>query len=384
MKLFVPKETRDDERRVALVPESVKKLVKAGITVAVEHDAGAGSFLDDAAYAEAGATVVTEGPASLGQADLVLLVGPPPPAEVDRLRPGAMLLAPLTPTRNLSLVRKLVERKVTAFSTDTIPRISRAQAMDTLSSMASIAGYKAVILAADALPRYFPMLMTAAGTVLPAKVFVIGAGVAGLQAIATGRRLGAVVEATDTRPAVKTEIESLGARFVGVETTEEAQDAGGYAKELTQEFYRKQAELIARHCAAADVVITTALIGGVIAPKLISAEMVDKMKPGSVIVDLAAPGGGNCELTRPGETVMHKGVRILAPLNLPSEVAFHASLLYSRNLTAFVLAFWKNGAFQLDLSDDILKDATVTHDGRVIHGPTARALEKAEKEGAGR
>jgi NAD(P) transhydrogenase subunit alpha len=384
MKLFVPKETRDDERRVALVPESVKKLVKAGITVSVEHDAGAGSFLDDAAYAEAGATVVTEGPASLGQADLVLLVNPPPLAEVDRLRPGAMLLAPLTPTRNLDLVRKLVERKVTAFSTDTIPRISRAQAMDALSSMASIAGYKAVILAADALPRYFPMLMNAAGTVLPAKVFVIGAGVAGLQAIATGRRLGAVVEATDTRPAVKTEIESLGARFVGVETTEEAQDAGGYAKELTQEFYRKQAELIARHCAAADVVITTALIGGVIAPKLISAEMVDRMKPGSVIVDLAAPGGGNCELTKPGETVMHKGVRILAPLNLPSEVAFHASLLYSRNLTAFVLAFWKNGAFQLDLSDDILKDATVTHDGRVIHGPTAKALEKAEKEGAGR
>ncbi len=384
MKLFVPRETRDGERRVALVPESVKKLVKAGMTVVIEHDAGAGSFLDDAAYVEAGASVVTDAPATLAESDLVLLVNPPGPVELDRLRPGAMLLAPLTPTRNLDLVRKLLERRVTAFSTDTIPRISRAQAMDALSSMASIAGYKAVILAADALPRYFPMLMTAAGTVLPAKVFVIGAGVAGLQAIATGRRLGAVVEATDTRPAVKTEIESLGARFVGVETTEEAQDKGGYAKELSQEFYRKQAELIARHCAAADVVITTALIGGVFAPKLISAEMVEKMKAGSVIVDLAAPGGGNCELTKPGETVVHKGVKILAPLNLPSELAFHASLLYSRNLTAFVLAFWKSGAFQLDLSDDILKDATVTHDGRVIHGPTAKALEKAEKEGAGR
>ena len=300
------------------------------------------------------------------------------------MRPGAMLLAPLMPTRNLDLVRALVAHRVTAFSTDAIPRISRAQAMDALSSMASIAGYKAVILAADALPRYFPMLMTAAGTVLPAKVFVIGAGVAGLQAIATARRLGAVVEATDTRPAVKTEIESLGAKYVGVDTSEEAQDKGGYAKELSQEFYRKQGELIARHCAAADVVITTALIGGVTAPKLISAAMVEKMKPGSVIVDLAAPGGGNCELTRPGQTVEHGGVTILAPLNLPSELASHGSLLYSRNLAAFLLAFIKEGAFALDLSDDILREATITHDGKVTHGPTAKALEKSEKEGAPR
>ncbi|MGE5717749.1 MAG: Re/Si-specific NAD(P)(+) transhydrogenase subunit alpha [Acidobacteriota bacterium] len=379
MKLIVPKETRDGERRVALVPESVKKLVKAGVSVTIERDAGAGSFLDDRAYVEAGAAVATDRAASLSEADLVLKVNPPTLDEVDLMRQGAMLLASLTPTRNLDLVRKLIARKVTAFSTDTIPRISRAQAMDSLSSMASIAGYKAVIVAADALPRYFPMLMTAAGTVLPARVFVVGAGVAGLQAIATARRLGAVVEATDTRPAVAVEIESLGAKYVGVEAGEEAQDAGGYARELSQEFYRKQAELIARHCAAADVVITTALIGGVVAPKLITAEMVDRMKPGSVIVDLAAPGGGNCTLTRPGETVEHGGVKILAPLNLPSEVAFHGSLLYSRNLTAFVLAFWKGGAFALDLSDDILKEATITHDGKVIHIPTAQAL---EKEGA--
>ena len=376
MKLIVPRETRDGEKRVALVPESVKKLVKAGISVTIEQDSGAGSFIDDRAYAEAGATVATDLKVSLSEADLVLKVNPPTLDEVDLMRPGAMLLAPLTPTRNLDLVRKLLARKVTAFSTDTIPRISRAQAMDSLSSMASIAGYKAVIMAADALPRYFPMLMTAAGTVLPARVFVIGAGVAGLQAIATARRLGAVVEATDTRPAVRTEIESLGAKYVGVEAGEEAQDAGGYAKELSQEFHRKQAELIAKHCAAADVVITTALIGGVTAPKLITAEMVDRMKPGSVVVDLAATGGGNCTMTRPGETVEHNGVRILAPLNLPSEVAFHGSLLYSRNLTAFVLAFWKGGAFALDLSDDILKEATITHDGKVIHIPTAQALEK--------
>jgi NAD(P) transhydrogenase subunit alpha len=376
MKLIVPRETRDGEKRVALVPESVKKLVKAGISVTIEQDSGAGSFIDDRAYAEAGAAVATDLKASLSEADLVLKVNPPTLDEVDLMRPGAMLLAPLTPTRNLDLVRKLLAHKVTAFSTDTIPRISRAQAMDSLSSMASIAGYKAVIMAADAVPRYFPMLMTAAGTVLPARVFVIGAGVAGLQAIATARRLGAVVEATDTRPAVRTEIESLGAKYVGVEAGEEAQDAGGYAKELSQEFHRKQAELIARHCAAADVVITTALIGGVTAPKLITAEMVDRMKPGSVVVDLAATGGGNCTMTRPGETVEHNGVRILAPLNLPSEVAFHGSLLYSRNLTAFVLAFWKGGAFALDLSDDILKEATITHDGNVIHIPTAQALEK--------
>lgn len=376
MKVFVPKETRAGERRVALVPESVKKLVKTGIAVSVEPGAGGGSFIADEAFLEAGGTLAPGRVAAMSEADLILMVNPPSGDDIAAMRPGAMLLAPLMPTRNLDLVRALAGQKVTAFSTDAIPRIARAQAMDALSSMASIAGYKAVILAADTLPKYFPMLMTAAGTVLPAKVFVIGAGVAGLQAIATARRLGAVVEATDTRPAVKTEIESLGAKFVGVETGEEAQDKGGYAKQLSEDFYRKQAELIGKHCAASDVVITTALIGGVTAPRLITADMVAKMKPGSVIVDLAATGGGNCELTKPGETTEHHGVTILAPLNLPSDVAFHGSLLFSRNLTSFVLAFWKDGAFRLDLSDDILKEATITHDGKVIHGATAQALEK--------
>ena len=376
MKVFVPRETREGERRVALVPESVKKLIQKGAEVIIEGGAGSGSFIDDGAYIKEGASIAAARTDALAEADLVLMVNPPEEADVEAMKPGAMLLAPLSPTRNLPLVRKFLERRITAFSTDTIPRISRAQSMDVLSSMASIAGYKAVIMAADALPKYFPMLMTAAGTVLPAKVFVIGAGVAGLQAIATARRLGAVVEATDTRPAVKTEIESLGAKYVGVETGEEAQDKGGYAKQLSEEFYRKQGELIARHCAASDVVITTALIGGVVAPKLITAEMVEKMRPGSVIVDLSATGGGNCVLTVPGETVDHGGVTILAPLNLPSEMASHGSLLYSRNLTAFVLAFTKDGMFQLDLTDDILKEATVTHDGKVIHGPTEQALEK--------
>ena len=381
MKLAVPRELRADERRVALVPESVKKLVKAGIAVTVERSAGLASFFADEAYQEAGATLEKDSKALFSEADLILKVNAPEINpflglhEADLMRPGSMLLTTLLPTRNLDAVNRLAARKVTAFSMDAIPRITRAQTMDILSSMASIAGYKAVLLAANELPKYFPMFMTAAGTVLPAKVFVIGAGVAGLQAIATARRLGAVVEATDTRPAVQTEIESLGAKYVGVATNEQSQDAGGYAKELSEQFYRQQSELIGHHCGSSDVVITTALIGGVKAPRLISAEMVERMKPGSVIVDLAATGGGNCELTRPGETVEHNGIKILGPLNLPSEMPFHGSLLYSRNLTAFVLAFWKDGVFQLDLTDEILKAATITHAGQVLHAPTAKALE---------
>jgi len=382
MRLFVPRERLEGERRVALVPESVKKLAAAGISVSIERGAGAGSFIEDQAYTDAGAVIESDSAACLSGADFVIMANAPSPdyatgaPEAGALRPGAMLLAPLLPVRNLPLVRRLAERSITAFSTDAIPRISRAQGMDALSSMASIAGYRAVILAAERLPKYFPMLMTAAGTVLPARVLVIGAGVAGLQAIATAKRLGAVVEATDTRPAVRGEIESLGAKFVGVETGESAQDARGYAKELSKDFYVKQAELIARHCASADVVITTALIGGVSAPLLVTAAMVEGMRPGSVIVDVAAPGGGNCELTKPGGSVERGGVTILGPLNLPSEMPAHASLLYSRNVTAFVLAFWKEGAFALDLSDDILKEATITHAGRVIHRATAQALEK--------
>jgi NAD(P) transhydrogenase subunit alpha len=240
--------------------------------------------------------------------------------------------------------------------------------MDTLSSMANIAGYRAVLIAANLLPRYFPMLTTAAGTVLPAKVFVIGAGVAGLQAIATARRLGAVVEATDTRPEVREQVQSLGARFTGVETGETAQDAGGYAKELSAGFYRKQADLIAGRCAAADVVITTALIGGVKAPRLITAEMVHGMRPGSVIVDVAAEGGGNCELTQPGKTVDERGVTICGNDNLPATLPWHASTLFSRNLASFVLAFWKDGRFPIDLEDEILRAVLVTREGKEVKG----------------
>jgi len=375
MKIGVPRETHAGERRVALVPESCKKLVGKGIAVAVESGAGAASFLPDDAYSAVGATIVGDAGALLGGADFVLKVQPPSLAEVGQLREGSLLLTTLLPIKHLDIVRALADRKITAFSTDCIPRTTRAQAMDTLSAMSNVAGYKAVLIAANELAKYFPMLMTAAGTIFSAKVFVIGAGVAGLQAIATAKRLGATVTATDTRKAVGEQIQSLGARFVGVESAEDAQTASGYAKELSQEFYQKQAALIAQQCAANDVVITTALIGGVKAPKLITADMVRKMQPGAVIVDLAAEAGGNCELTQPGQTVIENGVKIIGPLNLPAEMPRDSSTLYSRNLATFVLAFWKDGAFDLDLNDEIIKGALVTHAGQVLHAPSKTALE---------
>ena len=376
MRIAVPREIRPGERRVALVPESVRKLAKAGIAVSVERGAGERAFFTDAEFVAAGARLEEDAAALYGGADLAVKVQAPAlnPAlgthETDLIPEAAMLLGTLVPARHPDVIERLAARRITAFAIDMVPRITRAQAMDTLSSMANIAGYKAVLLAADRLPRYFPMLMTAAGTVFPAKVFVIGAGVAGLQAIATARRLGATVEATDTRPAVKEQVESIGARFVGA-VAAEAQDASGYARELSAEFYRRQAELIAERCAAADVVITTALIGGVTAPRLITAAMVRAMKPGSVIVDLAAEAGGNCELTQPGRTVEAHGVTVCGPENLPAEVPWHASTLYSRNLAAFVLAFWKDGAFALDLEDEIIKGCLVTHAGEVRAGKAA-------------
>ena len=381
MRIAVPAEVQVDERRVALVPESCKKLIKAGIEVAVEAGAGERACLFDDVYRGVGATIESDVAALLSGADFVLKVHAPMEHprvgrhEVDLLREGTLLLTTLLPTRNLDAVRRLAERKVSAFSTDCIPRTTRAQSMDTLSSMANIGGYKAVLIAANELDKYFPMFMTAAGTIFSAKVFVIGAGVAGLQAIATARRLGATVEATDTRAVVKEQIESLGGKFIGVETDEDAQDAGGYAQELSAEFYKKQSELIAERCAANDVVITTALIGGVKAPKLITAEMVQAMRPGSVIVDLAAEAGGNCVLTAPGRTVLEHGVKICAPLNLPSDMPLHGSTLYSRNLVSFVLEFWKEDRFNLDLEDEIIRGALVTHEGEVVHEGAKQALE---------
>jgi len=385
MRIAVPKETRAGERRVALVPESCKKLVQAGFTVAVESGAGASAFLADDAYRQAGASVEADPAALLGSADFVLKVNPPAHGgaggrdEAAWMRPGTLLLASIMPLRNLEAVQALAERKITAFSTDAIPRTTRAQSMDTLSSMASIAGYKGVILAAMELNKYFPMLTTAAGMVFPAKVFVIGAAVAGLQAIATAKRLGANVFATDVRPEVKEQIESVGAKYVGIELKESAAAGGGYAKELSEEDKQRQRELLADQCAAADVVITTALIGGIFAPRLVTAEIVRRMQPGSVLVDLAAEGGGNCELSRPGETVVESGVKILAPLNLAATMPTHASLLFSRNLTAFLLAFTKDERFVLDQADDIQQGALITHDGSVVHARTREALEAKGK-----
>jgi NAD(P) transhydrogenase subunit alpha len=376
MRIVVPRDTAPGEQRVALVPESCKKLIQAGYEVGIEAGAGVAAGYADGAYSAVGAAVERDPAALLGSADLMLKVGPPTAGETSRLRPGTIYLGSLMPLRNLDAVRALAERRVTAFATDAIPRTTRAQSMDTLSSMANISGYKGVLLAAVELNKYFPMLMTAAGMVPPAKVFVIGAGVAGLQAIATAKRLGANVTATDVRPEVKEQIESVGGRYVGIELKESAAAGGGYAKELSEEDRARQREILAAQCAQSDVVVTTALIGGVFAPRLIPAEIVRSMHAGSVIVDLAADGGGNCELSRPGETVQADGVTILAPLNLPATMPLHASLLFARNLTAFVLAFTKDKAFQLDLTDDIQQGALITHEGEVKQARTRDALQK--------
>jgi NAD(P) transhydrogenase subunit alpha len=377
MRIAVPKETASGERRVALVPESCKKLIQAGYEVAIESRAGEAAGFADEEYRAVGAAVESAVAPMVASADLVLNVTAPSAAEIEAMRPGAIYLGSLMPLRNLQAARALAAHKVTAFATDAIPRTTRAQSMDTLSSMANISGYKGVLLAAVELDRYLPMLMTAAGMVRPAKVFVIGAGVAGLQAIATAKRLGANVVATDVRPEVKEQIESVGAKYVGIELKESAAAGGGYARELSDEDRKRQAQMLADECAQSDVVITTALIGGVFAPRLIGAETVARMKPGAIIVDLAADGGGNCELSKPGETVRSGGVTILAPLNLPASMAYHASLLFSRNLTAFVLAFTKDRAFQLDLHDDIQQGALITHGGEVTHARTRDALQKA-------
>ena len=383
MKIAIPMEVRPDEHRVALDPESCRKLIQLGIEVTMEPGAGAGAFFPDAAYLEAGVGQVADPAQLLGEADFVVKVGAPgvrPDGrqETDLMRPGAMLLASLFPTRHLEAVTRLAERGITAFSTDCIPRTTRAQAMDTLSSQANIVGYKGVLLGAVALPKYFPMLMTAAGTTLQAKVFVIGAGVAGLQAIATAKRLGAAVSATDVRPEVKEQIESVGGKYIGIELGQSAQAGGGYAAELSAEDKAAQARMLAEHCAQVDMVITTALIGGVVAPRLIDEAIVRSMKPGSVIVDLGADGGGNCTLSKLGESVTVGGVTLLAPLNLPATLPYHASMMFSRNLLNFLSAFWNKpeARFNLDWDDDILKGCCVTRDGKVVHAATLKAIEK--------
>ena len=372
MKVGVVKETMAGERRVALVPDGTSKLIAAKLEVSVQAGAGREAFFSDETYQKAGATIVADAGALLPQADALLKVQPPSLDEVGALKSGAILISFLQPSTNAEVVKALARQKVTAFSLELVPRISRAQSMDALSSQAGVAGYKAVLIAANRLPKFFPLLMTAAGTVTPARVLVLGAGVAGLQAIATARRLGAVVEAYDVRPAVKDEVKSLGATFV--ELPLEAQEGqGGYAREQSEEFLRRQRELIGEHVAAADVVITTAAIPGRRAPILVTTEMVTKMRPGSVIVDLAADSGGNVEGTRAGEAVVIGGVTIDGPRNLASALPVHASQLFSRNVSALLLTIVKDGRANMDFTDEVIKGSCLTHAGELVH-PRAKEL----------
>jgi NAD(P) transhydrogenase subunit alpha len=368
------KETAAHEARVALTPEVAAKLTSLGAAVHIEAGAGEGSHFTDAAFA--GVQVHRAAAEVLAAADVLLKVQPPSIAEVDGLRAGAVVVGFMQAHNHLDVVRRLRDRKITAFAAELIPRISRAQSMDALSSQAAAAGYKAALLAAVALDKFLPMLTTAAGTIRPAQVLVIGAGVAGLQAIATARRLGAIVEAYDVRAATKEQIQSLGAKFV--DTGVAAEGTGGYARELTAEEKAKQQAVLDQHIARADAVITTAAIPGRPAPRIISQAAVEAMSPGAVIVDLAAEGGGNCALTVPGETVVTKnGVKILGPRNLPSELARHASQMYARNLLNFLQPAIKDGALAIDWQDEVFAQSVLTHDGEVKHAGTAKLLEGA-------
>jgi NAD(P) transhydrogenase subunit alpha len=371
MRIGVVRETAPGERRVALVPETVGRLAKSGNEIVVERGAGDASSFPDRMYTDAGATI-----GDAWAAELVVKVAKPSDDELGRIREGAVLIAFLQPLTNHDLVRELARRRVTALSMDAIPRITRAQSMDALSSQATVAGYKAVLLAAVALPRFFPMLTTAAGTIAPAKAFIIGAGVAGLQAIATARRLGAVVEAFDTRPVVKEQVQSLGAKFLEVDLGETGEGAGGYAKELSEEAHRKEVELLAKAVKENDIIITTAAIPGRPAPKLITADMVRSMKPGSVIVDLAAETGGNTELTQAGKVIDVDGVRIDGTTNIPSTMPYHASQMYSRNIQSLLgLMLTKEGKLNLDMNDDVIKGTVITKDGDVVHEATKKVLQ---------
>lgn len=369
IKLFVPREQAAGERRVALCPPVAAKLKTLGVELRLESGAGLDAGFPDNAFPDAAFTSAAEGTAV---ADVLFCVQAPSTESVLQMKAGAVLIGLLNPHRNADVVRKLCDRRVTSFAMELVPRISRAQAMDALSSQASAAGYKAALIAAEKLGRFFPMLTTAAGTIRPAKVLVIGAGVAGLQAIATARRLGAMVEGYDVRAAAREQVESLGAKFV--DTGVSAEGSGGYARELTAEEKQKQQDVLARHVAQADAVITTAAVPGRPAPRIITTAMVEAMKPGALIVDLAAETGGNCELTDPGKEVQHGHVVISGPLNLPSMLAEHASDMYARNLLNFFTPLMKDGQLAIDWNDEVYAKSVLTHDGEIKHEPTRRLM----------
>lgn len=375
---YVPRETAEGETRVAATPETAKKLSGLGLDLRVQSGAGEHAGFPDARYADHGASVVSaDAPDPMGEADLVLKVQPPELAEVARMKQGAVLVSLAQPSTHLEVVEALRDRGVTTLAMDLIPRITRAQSMDALSSQATVGGYKAVLIGASHLKKLCPLLMTAAGTIPPAKVVVFGAGVAGLQAIATARRLGCVVEATDVRMAAKEQVESLGARFIDVPGAEDMEDKGGYAKEQSEDFLRRQREEVAKRVAEADLVITTALVPGRRAPVLVSADMVRSMHPGAVIVDMAVETGGNCELSELGQVVEREGVTIVGVANIPATVPQHASELYARNVLNLIKPFvGEGGQLALDFEDEVLAGCRLTADGKIHHEPTAKLFQE--------
>lgn len=369
MLVGIIKETLEGERRIAAVPETIGRMTKAGTEVLVQSGAGSEAFISDKELEEAGAKIAPDAASVLSQSDLLLKVNKPTVDEIGQMKEGAVLISFLQPFASPEIIKKLAERKVTALSMEMVPRITRAQRIDALSTMSTVAGYKVVLMAANACGRFMPMLATAAGTIPPAKAMIIGVGVAGLQAIATIKRIGAVVTAFDVRPAAGEQAKSLGAEFVSLEVPhDQAEDTGGYAKELSPEFYKKEQELLRTHSKDADVIISTALIPGKRAPILITEEMVKEMKPGSVIVDMAVEQGGNCVLSEPGKEVVKHGVTIIGYFNIPSSMPVHASLLYARNLLAFVNLISPDGkALNIDLAEDIIKGSLITHNGEIVH-----------------
>ncbi len=385
MIISVPKEIVPDERRVALTPDVVKRLVGGGATVRIETGAGVEASYPDDAYTKVGAEIVNDAAAVWKDADVVVKVQPPildPAAggnELEHAKEGTILISTLQPFTNFELVKEVASRGLTGFGLEALPRITRAQSMDILSSMATVAGYQAVLLGAVATGKLFPMLTTAAGTVVPARVLVLGAGVAGLQAIATARRLGAVVSAFDVRPEVKEQVESLGADFIAAEVSEDGSGEGGYAKELTEDQHKAELELISGALKDIDVVITTALIPGKPAPLLITEEMLGLMKPGAVVVDLATEMGGNCAGSKPNEDVVFKGIKILGPTNLPASTPEDASRMFSRNIQSFLASIIKDGELNLDFEDEIVSGMCITHEGKVVHETVKQAIEGGSK-----
>lgn len=380
--VFIPKESRPNEARVAAVPETVEKFIKAGASVRIEAGAGLGAGNLDDAYREVGAEVITDAAGAWGEADLVLKVQAPTADEAARLRKDSILVSFVMAKDNADIVRALADGGVTCFAMELVPRITRAQVMDALSSQATVAGYKAALLAATGLKKLCPLLMTAAGTVRPAKGVVFGAGVAGLQAIATLKRLGCIVEATDVRLAAKEQVESLGASFIEVPGAEDMEDAGGYAKEASEDFLRRQREEVAKRVAEADIVVTTAQIPGRKAPVLVSQEMVESMNAGSVIVDMAVESGGNCVLSKVGETVEHNGVSVLGPVNLPASLSADASDLYAKNILALTgLMLGDEGKLEPNYEDEVLAGCLLTHQGKIAHEATAAALNEEVSAG---